>query len=38
MDFYDAKWFCGDYKNHSIYIRANVTEGTDAHIIITPNK
>lgn len=38
MDYYDAKWFCGDYKNHSIYIRANITEGTDAHIIITPNK
>lgn len=27
MDYYDAKWFCGDYKNHSIYITANVSLG-----------
>ena len=38
MDYYDAKWFCGDYKNHYIYIRANVTEGQHQHVIITPNK
>ena len=38
MDFYDAKWFCGDYKSHYLYIRANVTEGSDAYIRITPNK
>ena len=25
MDYYDAKWFCGDYKLHSIYITANVS-------------
>jgi hypothetical protein len=38
MDYYDAKWFCGDYKNHYIYLRANVTEGSDIDVIITPNK
>lgn len=38
MDYYDAKWFCGDYKNHFVYLRANVTSGTDANIVITPNK
>ena len=38
MDYYDAKWFCGDYKNHYIYIRANVTEGSNQHVIIKPNK
>ena len=27
MDYYDAKWFCGDYKLHSIYITANVSVG-----------
>lgn len=29
MDYYDAKWFCGDYKDHYIYIRSNVTQGTN---------
>ena len=38
MDYYDAKWFCGDYKNHYIYIRANVTEGSNQYVRITPNK
>ena len=38
MDYYDAKWFCGDYKSHFLYIRANVTEGSQAAIRITPNK
>lgn len=38
MDYYDAKWFCGDYKNHFMYVAANVTQGTDAYINITPNK
>lgn len=38
MDYYDAKWFCGDYKDHYIYLRANVTEGSNANITITPNK
>lgn len=38
MDYYDAKWFCGDYKNRYIYIRANVTEGSHENVIITPNK
>lgn len=38
MDYYDAKWFCGDYKNHYIYLRANVTEGSDIDVVITPNK
>jgi hypothetical protein len=27
MDYYDAKWFCGEYRNHYIYIRANVANG-----------
>lgn len=38
MDYYDAKWFCGDYKNHYIYVRANVTEGSNQYVRITPNK
>lgn len=38
MDYYDAKWQCGDYKNHIMYLRANVTEGSDENVIIVPNK
>lgn len=38
MDYYDAKWFCGDYKGHYIYVRANVTEGSNQHIRIIPTK
>lgn len=38
MDYYDAKWFCGDYKSHYIYLRANVTEGSHEYVRITPNK
>lgn len=38
MDYYDAKWFCGDYKSHYIYVRANVTEGSNQHIRIVPTK
>lgn len=38
MDYYDAKWFCGDYKNHYIYLRANVSAGVDQNVVITPNK
>ena len=38
MDYYDAKWFCGDYKNHYIYITANVTEGSGWKVRIKPNK
>ena len=38
MDYYDAKWFCGDYKSHYIYVRANVTEGSDQSIRIVPTK
>jgi len=38
MDYYDAKWFCGDYKSHYIYVRANVTEGSNQYVRITPNK
>jgi hypothetical protein len=29
MDYYDAKWFCGDYKQHSLYITANVSLGSN---------
>lgn len=38
MDYYDAKWFCGDYKNHYIYITANVSEGSGKRVHIIPNK
>lgn len=38
MDYYDAMWFCGDYKNHYIYITANVSQGSNAEIHIIPNK
>ena len=38
MDYYDAKWFCGDYKNHYIYLRANVAAGSNQNVVITPNK
>ena len=38
MDYYDAKWFCGDYKRHYIYIRANVSEGADESVRIIPTK
>ena len=38
MDYYDAKWFCGDYKNHYIYITANIPEGSGKHVTIVPNK
>ena len=38
MDYYDAKWFCGDYKNHYIYITANVSEGSGWNVRIKPNK
>ena len=38
MDYYDAMWFCGDYKNHYIYITANVSSGSGAQVHIIPNK
>ena len=38
MDYYDAKWFCGEYRNHYIYIRANVANGDNQTIRITPTK
>lgn len=38
MDYYDAKWFCGDYKNHYIYITANVSQGSGASVRVYPNK
>ena len=34
MDYYDAKWNCGDYKNHGIYFAMNHTS-TDNKDIIT---
>ena len=37
MDYYDAKWFCGDYKNHAVYLAANITADANKHIEITPN-
>ena len=27
MDYYDAAWFCGDYRQHRLYITANVSIG-----------
>lgn len=38
MDYYDAKWFCGDYKNHYIYITANIPENSGASVRVYPNK
>lgn len=38
MDYYDAKWFCGEYKNHFIYITANVPNPNGETIHIVPNK
>ena len=37
MDYYDAKWFCGDYKNHAIYLAANITADANKSIEIIPN-
>ena len=37
MDYYDAKWFCGDYKNHAVYLGANITADPNKHITIVPN-
>ena len=37
MDYYDAKWFCGDYKNHAVYLAANITADPNKLITITPN-
>lgn len=37
MDYYDAKWFCGDYKNHAIYLAANITADPNKAITIIPN-
>lgn len=37
MDYYDAKWFCGDYKSHRIYLAANITADPNKYIRITPN-
>ena len=38
MDYYDAKWFCGDYKNHYIYITANLPNPNGETVRIVPNK
>lgn len=37
MDYYDAKWFCGDYKSHRIYLAANISADPNKYIRITPN-
>lgn len=37
MDYYDAKWFCGDYKAHRIYLAANVAAYPSKYIRIVPN-
>lgn len=38
MDYYDAKWNCGDYRNNFIYVRANTTQGSTQNIRIIPSK
>jgi hypothetical protein len=37
MDYYDAKWFCGDYKAHRIYLAANISADPNKNIRIIPN-
>lgn len=37
MDYYDAKWFCGDYKSHRIYLAANISADPNKKFVITPN-
>lgn len=37
MSYYDAKWNCGDFKNHNIYISANYTGKDGDAIRITAN-
>lgn len=37
MDYYDAKWFCGDYKSHRIYLAANLSADPNKYIRIMPN-
>lgn len=37
MDYYDAKWFCGDYKAHRVYLAANISADPNKSIRITPN-
>ena len=38
MDYYDAKWFCGDYKNHFVYITANIPANSGASVTVYPNR
>lgn len=38
MDYYDAKWNCGDYRNNFIYVRANTTQGSTQNVRIVPSK
>ena len=35
MDYYDARWTCGDFKSHFIYIAAGHTQTTTGTDIIT---
>ena len=35
MDYYDAKWTCGDFKSHFVYIAAGHTQTTPGTDIIT---
>jgi len=39
MDYYDAKWKVGDFKNHSLYIatRHSINHGSGENITIIPN-
>lgn len=35
MDYWDAKWACGDFKNHSIYVATTKAAGKEAIIRLT---
>lgn len=34
MDYWDAKWACGDFRNHSIYVATTKAEGKEAVVTI----
>lgn len=35
MDYWDAKWACGDFKNHTIYAATTKPAGKEAKVYIT---
>lgn len=36
MNYYDAKWGCGEFKKNTVYIACNKSEGVKAEIKIVP--